>query len=231
MVMMMNEPEEVEISEEEINEALEALTTQEEPPEIWGPTSLRYFGPKTHAILVTGEIDEQRANALSSQIQELHLESPTAPIYVHINCPGGSIIDALAIYDMLMCMSNPIITIVNGGCFSAALLIACAGDQRLATPNSMYFYHQPTLQMIGIDSMPVMKSNTEFYEWCKENTDSIIKDRIDMTDEEWQETFGDKTSLYFNVETAIEHGFCTAVLAYAEKPEFEFAKPEEECES
>lgn len=222
--------EEEELTEEEM-EVLNTLLDTSDSSETWGPKTLRYFGPKTRTILVTGEIDEELANAICSQVYELNSESGDEPICVHINTPGGSIIDALAIYDVLRCVTNPIITVVHGGCFSAGLLIACAGDQRIATPNSMYFYHQPTLQMLGVDSMLVMESNRGFYEWCKHNSDRIMRDRIDMPEEAWEETFGHKTSLYFNVEEAIKYGFCTGQLKYQDKPKIIFEEEEEEeCE-
>lgn len=226
---MSNElEEEIEISAEEIERVLKNMDDEPQYPEVWGPTTLRYFGPKTRAILVTGAIDEQRSNAICSQIQELHMDSPTAPIYVHINTPGGSVIDALAIYDMLLCMDNPIITLVNGGCFSAGMLIACAGDQRLATPNSMYFHHQPEISVIGITSQETMESNAEFYKWCKYNNDEIMRKRIGMSEEDWALHFGETNSKYFGVKDAIKYGFCTATLVYADKPKIELITTEEE---
>jgi ATP-dependent protease ClpP protease subunit len=107
------------------------------------------------------------------------------------------------------------------------MLIASAGDQRLATPNSMYFYHQPEISVIGISSQETMESNAEFYKWCKNNNDTIMRNRIGMSEEDWATHFGNKDSKYFGVKEAIEYGFCTATLAYAQKPKIELLPVEE----
>jgi ATP-dependent protease ClpP protease subunit len=225
--------EETELSEEELANILQEFvqSQSDDSGEIWSSNTLRYFGPQNRAILMTGELDEPQANALVSQVQELSQLDDEAPIHVHINTAGGSVIDALALYDILLCVPNPIITIVQGACFSAGLLIACAGEHRLVTPNSMYFYHQTVVQLMGIDSMHVMESNVGFYEWCNTTANNIMRERIKMTDEDWKEHFGHSTSKYFGAEDAVKYGFATGLIEYAEKPELILEGTEEECES
>ncbi len=226
---MSDETTEIEITEEEL-EALQEVLEHETGLDVWGPKSLRFFGPKTRTLLLAGQINEETANALSSQAQELNFRDAEAPIYIQINCPGGSVVDAFAIYDMLKCLSNPIVTIVNGGCFSAAMLVACAGDERIVTPNSMYFYHQPTMAEVIIDSLESLDESRRFYEWSKHNTDRVMREAIGMSEEDWQTHLGDSSGKYFGAEKAIKYGFATAKLEFAKKPEIKLAT-EEECES
>ena len=221
--------EELEITEEELIELLSGAR-ESDPGEVWSSTTLKHFGKKNRTILVSGEIDDEQANALVSQIRELNESAPLEPIIVHINTVGGSVIDALAIYDTLLCVSNPIVTVVNGGCFSAGLLLAAAGCKRVATPNSMYFYHQTVVQVAGIDSAAVMKSTADFYDWCNETVNKIMMDRIGMSPDKWYEHFGHSTSKYFNTKEALEYGFVTDIMTYAEKPEISLVNPEEEEE-
>ena len=221
--------EELELTEEELI-ALLSGAQESDSEGVWSSTTLRHFGKKNRTILVSGEIDDEQANALVSQIRELNESAPLEPIIVHINTVGGSVIDALAIYDMLLCVSNPIVTVVNGGCFSAGLLIAAAGCKRVATPNSMYFYHQTVVQVAGIDSAEVMKSTAEFYDWCNDTVNRIMMGRIGMSADEWHKHFGDSTSKYFDANEALEYGFVTDVMTYAEKPEITLGNPNEEEE-
>ena len=221
---MSDQEEALEISEQDIEQALSSLAPQEQST-VWSPHTVQYYGSKTRSILVGTTIDERLSNAISSQAQELHFQDQESPIFVHINSPGGSIIDALAIYDMLMCISNPIVTIVNGGCFSAAILVALAGDTRLAAPNSIYFHHQPALE-VNVDSMVEMKSNQGFYNWCKGNTDEIMRKRAGISTAVWNETFDTTTSMFFNAHEALEHGFCTAIMEHMDKPALEIIEEE-----
>jgi ATP-dependent Clp protease protease subunit len=220
--------EEVELTEEELVELLKE--SMDPSDETWSPTTLKYFGKKNRTILLTGDIDDEVANALGSQIRELNLADPAAPIIVHINTSGGSIIDALAIYDMLKCVTNPIVTIVNGGCMSAGLLIASAGSRRIATPNSMYFYHQTVVQVAGIDSTHVMKSTADFYDWCNETVNKLMRDGIGMSAEDWDTHFGHSTSKYFDAKEAMIYGFVTDLMSYPEKPIVELSTDGEEEE-
>lgn len=209
--------EDLELTEEDLIALLQGATDSD-PNEVWSSTTLKHFGKKNRTILVSGEIDDEQANALVSQIRELNEIDPLEPIIVHINTVGGSVIDALAIYDALLCVSNPIVTLVNGGCFSAGLLLAAAGCKRIATPNSMYFYHQTVVQVAGIDSAQVMKSTASFYDWCNETVNKIMMDRIGMPEEEWHEHFGHSTSKYFDTNKALEYGFVTDIMTHSEKP-------------
>jgi len=209
---------EEEMTEEELIALLQGAGGPSDD-EVWSSTSLKYYGKKHRTLLISGEVDDEQANAIVSQIRALNDDDPDAVIIVHINTVGGSIVDALAIYDMLLCVSNPIVTVVNGGCFSAGLLLAAAGCKRLATPNSMYFYHQTVVQVAGIDSAAVMKSTAGFYDWCNETVNKIMMDRIGMSEAEWDEHFGHSTSKYFDVNEALIYGFVTDVMEHAEKPE------------
>jgi ATP-dependent Clp protease protease subunit len=184
----------------------------------WTTHTITFFGKRSRSIILAGEVNHHTATGITSQIQELAAESPDDPIILYINTHGGSILDGLAIYDMLLLVPCPIVTIVNGACLSVGLLIAAAGDIRYATPNSLYFYHQPALSgMVDISSSNQINSMQKFYSWCKDKTDELMRTRIKMSKKTWLKEFGENDSKYFDAKQAIDYGFATHILEYETK--------------
>lgn len=184
----------------------------------WAPGQPAFFGPLTRHISISGPLTEAVAVAACGQIQELTIRDHEAPITIHINTPGGSIVDALAIYDMCKVVTNPIIAIVNGGAMSAGLLILSAADFRLATPNSMFFYHQPIMSEIGVSNLEEADSISELYNRYQLVCDEIVRTRSKITKTKWKRNFANKTSYWFGAEEALAFGLIDDLLEYTKKP-------------
>jgi ATP-dependent Clp protease protease subunit len=77
--------------------------------------------------------------------QYLDNENPGQPIYLYINCPGGSVISGLAIYDTIQHIRSEVITVNLGLAASMASFLLCAGSRgrRYALPHSRTMIHQP----------------------------------------------------------------------------------------
>lgn len=77
--------------------------------------------------------------------QYLDQEDSSRPIYMYINCPGGSVIAGLAIYDVMQLIRSEIVTINIGMAASMASFLLAAGKKgkRLALPHSRVMIHQP----------------------------------------------------------------------------------------
>ena len=72
-------------------------------------------------------------------------ENPGQPIYLYINCPGGSVISGLAIYDTIQHIRSEVVTVNMGLAASMASFLLCAGSRgrRFALPHSRVMIHQP----------------------------------------------------------------------------------------
>ena len=66
---------------------------------------------KDRIIMVSGEVNDDMANAIIAQLLFLDAQDPEKDIYMYINSPGGSVSAGLAIYDTMNCS-------FNGVCFS-----------------------------------------------------------------------------------------------------------------
>lgn len=80
---------------------------------------------KACADLLTGT-DEDRASSR---------------LALHISCPGGSFIEALRVHDFLRQLPFPVTTIGVGRVESAACTLFLAGQRRLATPLTNFYFH------------------------------------------------------------------------------------------
>jgi ATP-dependent Clp protease protease subunit len=185
--------------------------------EIWDSRTVTYYGNNTRSILVSGEINQELANTVGSQLRQLASESDE-PISVFINTWGGGLIDSLVIYDTIKSIKPPVITIVVGCCYSGGLVILSAGDLRLATKHSRFFYHQPTLTELEINSSESLASVTQMYKWSQKTMDRVLRTRAKMGRNSWRKMFKNKTEKPFSVKKALEFNFIDDVIEYEDKP-------------
>ncbi|MCA9301668.1 ATP-dependent Clp protease proteolytic subunit, partial [Candidatus Saccharibacteria bacterium] len=80
------------------------------------------------------------------QLLFLQSEDPKKDIYMYINSPGGSVYDALAIYDTMNYLQNDIQTVGIGVQASAAAFLLSSGTKgkRFLLPNATVMIHQPS---------------------------------------------------------------------------------------
>lgn len=73
-------------------------------------------------------------------------------IIINIASMGGSLIDALSIYDFIRSMDNKVITKIISTSASSATIISLAGDRRYIAKNSRFLIHKPWLYFTGNSS-------------------------------------------------------------------------------
>ena len=107
---------------------------------------------KDRIILLTGEINDELASVLISQL--LYLDSLNHDeIWLYINSPGGSITSGMAIYDTIHFIEAKVNTICIGMAMSmGAFLLASTTGKRCALAHSEIMIHQPYGGMQGVVS-------------------------------------------------------------------------------
>lgn len=98
-------------------------------------------------IIFLGEdVNAHTANLVIAQLLFLAHEDPKEDIKLHINSPGGSVYDGLAIIDTMNYIEPDVETIGIGLQASmGAMLLSCgAKGKRFALPNSRIMIHQPS---------------------------------------------------------------------------------------
>ncbi|CAM9446350.1 unnamed protein product [Ascophyllum nodosum] len=84
-------------------------------------------------IFLGQEIDDELANQIIGVMLYLDSEDSTKPIYLYVNCPGGSVIAGLAMYDTMQHIRSEVVTINVGIAASMASFILAAGAKVEAT--------------------------------------------------------------------------------------------------
>jgi ATP-dependent Clp protease protease subunit len=96
-------------------------------------------------IILNGEIDDNVAMNVVSQLLYLYNKNSSKDISLYINSPGGSITSGMAIYDTMNFIKCDVSTIGLGMCASmGAFLLSCGTKgKRYALENTEIMIHQP----------------------------------------------------------------------------------------
>lgn len=101
---------------------------------------------KDRIVFLGTPVDQHTANLIVAQLLFLQAEDAKKDIYLYINSPGGSVYDALAIYDTMQYIANDVQTVGIGMQASAAAFLLSSGTKgkRSILPNSTVMIHQPS---------------------------------------------------------------------------------------
>lgn len=101
---------------------------------------------KDRIIFLGDAVNEHTANLVVAQLLFLQSEDAKKDIYLYINSPGGSVYDALAIYDTMKYIQNDVQTVGIGVQASAAAFLLSSGTKgkRFLLPHSTVMIHQPS---------------------------------------------------------------------------------------
>jgi ATP-dependent Clp protease protease subunit len=101
---------------------------------------------KDRIVFLGSDVNEATANTVVAQLLFLQAEDAKKDIFFYINSPGGSVYDALAIYDTMQYVTNDIQTVGIGVQASAAAFLLSSGTKgkRFMLPNATVMIHQPS---------------------------------------------------------------------------------------
>jgi ATP-dependent Clp protease protease subunit len=163
-------------------------------------------------IFLNSEVNQQTVMSLIMQILILSGEDEEAPIYFYINSPGGSVMDGLALFDVMRAVPNKIITICVGQAASMGSFLLSAGDKRFALPNSRLMYHQVMSGIPGgtqyLDMKIAVDETEKLYNKLNEYLSEFTGGKISVeemkkkTERDW----------WLSPEEAVEIGFIDGVI-------------------
>ncbi|MDB5181980.1 MAG: ATP-dependent Clp protease proteolytic subunit [Candidatus Saccharibacteria bacterium] len=101
---------------------------------------------KERIIFLGSDVNEASANVIVAQLLFLQADDPKKDIFFYINSPGGSVYDALAIYDTMQFITCDVQTVGIGVQASAAAFLLSSGakGKRSLLPNATVMIHQPS---------------------------------------------------------------------------------------
>lgn len=145
------------------------------------------------------------------------VKSATA-ITLRINSPGGDIVEALAIRDLLRASGKKYRCEVYGLCASAATLIALACDTVAMAPGARWMVHEPQFGLSG--NLQDFAAMVETFSKLRADIYNIYATATGKTVEELQELM--TTDVWYTAAEAKDFGWCHEIIGTAatdEEPE------------
>ena len=162
-------------------------------------------------IIVLGtEINEDVANIVTSQLMYLNSVDSDSDIKLFINSPGGSVIDGLAIYDIMNWVEPDVATYTMGMAASMGSILLSSGakGKRYSLPHSKIMIHQVSgyaggqYSDIKIWAEEIKKHQSELYSILAENTGKSFEQiEKDADRDHW-----------FTAKEALEYGLIDEII-------------------
>jgi ATP-dependent Clp protease protease subunit len=147
---------------------------------------------KDRIIFLGDDVNEHTANLVVAQMLFLENQDPDKDIIFYINSPGGSVYDAMAIYDTMQFVKCDIQTVGIGVQASAFLLSSGSNGKRLLLPHATVMIHQPSSGTRGkvtdqeIDLREALRVKKMLEEIMAKNTgQKLSKIHFDMERDFW----------------------------------------------
>lgn len=121
----------------------------------WEPAAPETDGPAgsdtSRVLRINGVIAEQSwfDDDITPALFASELNNGSGDVTVWINSPGGDVVAAAQIYNLLMDYPGHVTVNIDGVAASAASVIAMAGDKVAMSPVSMLMIHNPATLAIG----------------------------------------------------------------------------------
>ncbi|WP_019203638.1 ATP-dependent Clp protease proteolytic subunit [Tsukamurella sp. 1534] len=170
-------------------------------------------------IFLDTEINEATANNVMSQILVLESMDPDRDITMYINSPGGSLYDALGVYDTMRYVHCDVATVVLGTAASAAAVLLAGGTKgkRAALPNSTVLIHQPRTGGAFRGQVSDLEIQAKEMERVRNRLDEILAEHTGQSVETIRKDT-DRDNI-LTAEQAKEYGIIDTVFPYRKASE------------
>ena len=163
-------------------------------------------------VYLFGEISNERAEKFIAQLHELFQEGDD-PITIYMNSCGGSVTDALAMYDVLQNAPCEIFMVCLGKVHSAAVtvLLSVPKSNRATYPNTEFMSHDISWKSEGPRAF--LKNRVDQLERTVSQLLAVYTRDTVLTDEQARDLFfSDMADHYFGAEEALRMGFVSHVI-------------------
>jgi len=162
-------------------------------------------------VFLIGDIDGESVGNIIKALYLIEADSDVEPCELFINSPGGSITDALALYDVINTMCCPVHTFAVGMCMSAAPLLLACGEKghRWVGENCMFMTHEGSDDLEGkfSDLRAAVTFNLSLDKvWLK-----LVSEHTGRTMKFWQAKSTKNHDFYFGAQEAIEWGLADSI--------------------
>ena len=162
--------------------------------------------------MLTGEVEDNMANAVIAQLLFLDAQDSTKDIYLYINSPGGSVSAGLAIVDTMNFIKSDVQTIVMGVAASMGTIIASSGakGKRFMLPNAEYLIHQPMGGTGGGTQQTDMQIVADHLSRTRKTLEKILADNSGQTVNKVHKDA--ERDRWMSAEETLEYGFIDEIM-------------------
>lgn len=160
-------------------------------------------------VFYSDEVNSETANKLIQQL--LYLDHLSAdPITLHINSPGGSVVDGMGIYDTIQRIQAPVHAVVCGMAASmgAVILSGCEKGHRLVQQHAEVLLHQPLggargpATDIQISAQRILKTKQTLLQILADNCGHPYQKLVEDCDRDF----------WLDAEDAVTYGIADGIL-------------------
>jgi ATP-dependent Clp protease protease subunit len=166
-------------------------------------------GNKTGEIWLYDQVGEGWFGGMSAKtfVAEMQKLGKVDVINLHINSPGGSVFDGVAIYNSLKSHPARIEVDVDSVAASIASVIAMAGDEIRMAQNAMMMIHDP--MGVAMGTAEEMRKTAELLDQIKGVIAGTYAKRTGMKDAEVMALMAEET--WMSADEALDMGFADTV--------------------
>lgn len=105
---------------------------------------------ETNTVTILDEVSRDNSERVANSISLLNnVGSPTEPIYLLLDSPGGSVISGAKVINAIESSTRPVHTVCLTLCASMAAMIHSYGTKRLAMNRAVLMYHDASGEFSG----------------------------------------------------------------------------------
>lgn len=158
-----------------------------------------------------GDIDAVSVDFAIKGLYLMETESSTDPCEMFISSYGGTIYDALALYDIMNTLSCPIHTFAYGKCMSAAPLLLAAGADgyRWVAPHVSFMHHDWSDEVAGKGAE--LEAAVKHNETLGKMWTTLLAKHTSKDFRWWNSRAKRPADFYFSAEEALEWGLADQV--------------------
>lgn len=146
---------------------------------------------------------------MAGNIKTLLAAAGGADVVLEVNSPGGSVTDALAIYNMLKGYQGNVSAVVDGIAASAATVVLMGADQIVMAEHSMMMIHNPWLSVEG--DADELRKHADTLDKATAELVKLYAERTGRSPEEIAEML--KAETWLTADEAVAAGFADSVAA------------------
>ncbi len=161
-------------------------------------------------VFLNGEVNDTVSALVCAQLLFLEAETPSKPIHLYINSPGGVVTSGFAMYDTMRHIKAPVHTLCMGTARSMGSFLLMAGEpgHRAALPNASIHVHQPLGGFQGQASDVLI--HAEEMQRTKRRITRLYAEHCGRTLEEVERTLD--RDRFMSAEEALEWGLIDRVM-------------------